>query len=52
MRDEDWVRFAFETREDVGAQVVDGADEVFRAHEEVGQAEAEDDGADPCAEEA
>ena len=50
--DEDGVGFAFEAGEDVGAQVVDGADEVFGAHEEVGEAEAEDDGADPCAEEA
>jgi len=50
--DEDRVGSAFEAGEDVGAEVVDGADEVFVAHEEVGQGEPEDDGADPGADEA
>ena len=52
MGDEDRIRAAFEAGEDVGTKVVDGADEVFVAHEEVGQAETEDNGADPGADEA
>jgi len=50
--DEDWVWFALEAGEDVGAEVVDGADEVFGAHEDVGHAEAEEDGEDPCSDKA
>ena len=36
VRDEDRVGVAGEAGEDVGAEVVDGADEVFVAHEDVG----------------
>ena len=50
--DEDWVWIAFEAGEYVGAEIVDGADEVFGTHEEVGEGEAEEDGEDPGAHEA
>lgn len=33
--EEDGVRVAHKTREDTGTEVVDGADEVFRAHQDV-----------------
>lgn len=41
VRDEDGVRVALEAGEDVGSQVIDGADEVFGAHENVGHGEPE-----------
>ena len=47
MREEDGIGVALEASEDVGAEVIDRANEVFAAHEEVGKEEANDDGADP-----
>lgn len=52
LRQEGRVRFALEAGEDVGAEVVDGADEVLGAHQHVGQQAAPDDGHDPGADEA
>lgn len=52
VRDEDRVRVALETSEDVGSEVVDRADEVFGAHEDIGHGEAEQDGKDPSTDEA
>ena len=49
---EDGVGGAFQPGPEVGAEVVDRADEVLVAHEDVGHKEAEDDGADPGADEA
>ena len=50
--DEDWVRRAFQAGEEVGAQVIDGADEVLVMHEPIREEVAEADGADPGADEA
>ena len=50
--DEDWVDFTLKASEDVCAEVVDWADEVLRSHQEVGEEEAKDDGANPGANEA
>ena len=49
---EDRVGGALEAGPEVGAEVVNGADEVLVAHQDVGHEEAEDDGADPGADEA
>ena len=49
MWDEDWIRSAFQACENVGTEVIDGADEIFVAHKDVGECESEEDGADPCA---
>jgi hypothetical protein len=50
--DEDRVRVAFEASEDVGSEIVDRADEVLGAHEDVGHCEAEQDSEDPSTDEA
>lgn len=42
---------ALKTRQDVGTQIIDGADEVLVAHQDVGHEVAEDDGANPRAKE-
>ena len=52
LRDENGVGVAVQTGEDIGSQVVDGADEVFVAHEDVCEAEADENCADPGAHEA
>lgn len=52
VRDEDRVRVTFKTSEDVGSEVVDGADEVLGAHEHIGHGEAKQNGKDPCTDEA
>lgn len=52
LRQEGRVRFALEAGEDSGAEVVDGADEVLGAHQDVGQHGAPEDGHDPGADEA
>ena len=49
MGEEDGVGVALQAGEDVGAEVVDGADEVLAAHEDVGEEEADYYGADPGA---
>lgn len=49
VRLEDRVRVALEPREDVGAEVVDWADEVLVLHEDAGQQEGPDEGAEPGA---
>ncbi len=51
-RRKDGVGCAFQSGPEVCAEVVDRADEVFVAHEDVCHEEAEDDGADPGADEA
>jgi hypothetical protein len=50
--DEDRVGVTFQASEDVGSQVVDRADEVLGAHENVGHGESKQDGEDPCTDEA
>jgi hypothetical protein len=50
--EEDGVGFAFKASEDVGTEIVDRADEVLGAHQNVGEAERKDDGKDPGADEA
>ncbi len=52
VRQEGRVRFAREAGEDVGAEIVDGADEVLGAHQDVGQHDAPEDGHDPGSDEA
>lgn len=52
VRDEDRIRVAFKTSEDVGSEIVDRADEVLGAHEHVGHGEAKQNGKDPCTNEA
>ncbi|KAJ8104906.1 hypothetical protein OPT61_g10502 [Boeremia exigua] len=52
LRGEDGVGVAFEAGEDVGAQVVDGADEVLVLAQEVRGQHAPDDGEEPGAQEA
>lgn len=47
VRQEGGVRLALEAGEDVGAEVVDGADEVLGAHQHVGQQETPDEGHAP-----
>lgn len=49
---ENRVRVAFEAGKEIGAEVVDGADEVLVVGEVLGQEHAEDGGADPGADEA
>lgn len=51
-RGEDGVGLAFEAGEDVGAEVVDGADEELVLREEVGCDDGPDDGEEPGADEA
>lgn len=51
-RREDGVGCAFESCPEVGAEVIDRADEVFVSHEDICHEEAEDDGANPGADEA
>ena len=51
MRDENRVRIALQASPDTRAKVVDGADEVAVAHEDVGQEEPNEYGADPGAHE-
>ena len=48
----DRVGGAFQSCPEIGSEVIDGADEIFVPHEDVCHEEAEDDGADPCADEA
>lgn len=50
--DEDRVRIAFEAGEDVGSEVVDRADKVLGAHEDVGHGEAEQNCENPSTNEA
>lgn len=50
-RKEDGVGVAFESGEDVGAEVVDRANEVLAAHEQVGEEDGKDHGHDPGADE-
>ena len=45
--DEDGIGGTFQAGPQIGPQIVDGADEIFVAHEHVGQAVAKDDGAHP-----
>jgi len=52
VRDEDRVRVALETSEDVGSEVVDRADEVLGTHEDVGHGEAKQDSEDPSTDKA
>lgn len=52
VRDENRVRIAFEASEDVGSEIIDRADEVLGAHEDVGHGEAEQDSEDPSTDEA
>ena len=52
VRNEDRVGVALESGEDVGAEIVDGADEVFGAQENVGHGEAEEYSEDPSTDEA
>lgn len=52
LRHEGRVGRALKTRQDVGTQIIDGADEVLVAHQDVGHEVAEDDGADPRAKKA
>ena len=49
---EDGIWYTSETGEDVGSEVVHGADEVFVAHQDIGHQEAKDKGADPGSHEA
>ena len=49
---EDGVQSAFETGVDVGTKIVDRADEVFVPHQEVGNDESKENGADPSTDEA
>ena len=51
VRDEDRVGVTFQAGEDIGSQIVDGADEVLGTHEHVGHGEAKQDGEDPCTDE-
>lgn len=48
---EDWVRFTLQSSEDIGAEVVDRTDEVLGSHKDIGEEEAQEDGADPCTDE-
>ena len=52
VRQEDGVDFAFKASKDVGTEVVDGADEVLVAHQNIREAKCKDDGEDPGANEA
>jgi hypothetical protein len=52
VRQEDGVRITFKASKDICTEVVDGADEVLVAHQNVGQAKCKDDGEDPGANEA
>ena len=47
MCDEDRVLSAVQASEDVGAKIIDRADEVVVAHEDVREQEAKEDGTDP-----
>ena len=51
VRDEDRVRVALEAGEDVGSEIVDRADEVLGAHENVGHGKAEQDSENPSTDE-
>lgn len=51
-RNEGGIGGTFQSRPDISAEVIDGADEVFVSHEDVGHEETKDDGADPGANEA
>ena len=51
VRDEDRVRVAFETSENVGSKIVDRANKVLGAHEDIGHAETEQDCEDPSTDE-
>jgi hypothetical protein len=52
VRDKDRVRVALKAGEDVGSEIVNGADEVFGAQEDVGHDKAEKDSEDPSTDEA
>jgi hypothetical protein len=52
VRDEDRVGLALEAGENVGSEVIDRADEVFGASEEVGHGEPEQHSENPCTDEA
>ena len=52
VREEDRVRVALETGEDIGAEVVDGADEVLGAHQHFREHDTPEHGHDPGADEA
>lgn len=52
LRDEDWVWRAVETSGDVCAKIIHRAGEVCAAHQDVGEEEAHQNGADPCSNEA
>lgn len=49
MWDEDGIGRAVEAGKDVGAEVVNGTDEVRASHQEVGEEETDQNGADPGA---
>lgn len=50
--DENRIRVALQSREDVGAEIVHWTDEVLRSHKDVGEEEAKEYCADPGAHEA
>ena len=52
IRNENRVRIALEASEDVCSKIVDGADEVLGAHENVGHGESKQDGEHPSTDEA
>lgn len=51
LRDESGVEGAFQAGQNIGSEIIDGADEVLVAHQDVGHEVAEDNSANPCAEE-